>query len=265
MSNICKNCGNVFEGNYCNNCGQKADVHPINLSFIAHDLQHGLFHIEGGIFYSIRELFKRPGHSIREYIEGKRVYHYSPISLLIVLAGFYGLFCHALSINVFKGKDDGLFEYEKINEWIAHHFSVITLLLLPVLSLSFYLIFKKQGYNFTEHLILNSFYSSQKLLIRIFTLPFLLLVKNPESTVAMIQWLLLPDLILMFWCYGQFFSKMPKIKVFFFTLLSNIIDLVLILVITTLIFTFFVIIINRHLWVMGHIFVNNLGIITGEH
>jgi hypothetical protein len=42
-----------------------------------HDVQHGLFHFDKGMYYSAKELYWRPGHSIREFIEGKRVSHLS--------------------------------------------------------------------------------------------------------------------------------------------------------------------------------------------
>lgn len=56
-----------------------------------HDIQHGLFHFDQGIFYTAKQLFIRPGHSIREFIEGKRVEHFKPLSLVIILATAYGI------------------------------------------------------------------------------------------------------------------------------------------------------------------------------
>lgn len=162
MSCTCKNCGNVFDGNFCNNCGQAAATHQINTAFLAHDLQHGLLHVDGGIFYSARELFRRPGHAIRDYIDGKRIKHYRPVSMVLVLASLYAMFYHMLSINVLEGVHNAPVDYDHIDEWIIHHFSIITLLIIPILSAASWLSFRKQGYNFTEHLILNSFYSSQK-------------------------------------------------------------------------------------------------------
>lgn len=237
MKSSCKNCGNLFEGNYCNNCGQAASTHDINAAFIMHDLEHGLMHVNGGILHSTRELFTRPGHAIRDYIEGKRIKHYRPISMLIISAGLYGLLYHAFDINVFEGRTDGLLAYETINEWIAHHFSIISLLLLPILSFSSYVIFRKQGYNFAEHVILNAFYSSQKLFVRILILPFLLW---GEMTQLIMQCSLLFDFGLMFWCYAQFFKNLSLGKTFCLTLLANLLNLFILLVITTAILTYMV-------------------------
>jgi hypothetical protein len=89
MEITCKNCHQVYTGHYCNNCGQSAETHKINAHFLWHDIQHGLLHFDEGILFSLRQLFTRPGHSIREFIDGKRVRHFKPISLVVVLATLY--------------------------------------------------------------------------------------------------------------------------------------------------------------------------------
>lgn len=232
MSSICINCGAVVTGNFCSNCGQPAGVEAISASSVVRDLQHGLLHVNGGMLHSARELFTRPGYSIREYIEGKRMKHYKPVSMLILLAGFYSLFYHALDINVFRGLHDDLLNYDNANEWIAHHFSIISLLLLPVLSLSSFAVFRRQGYNFTEHIILNSFYSCQKLWLRILTIPLLLW---QESAMAVLQALMLADFLLMLWCYTQFFKNISMLKAVLATFLAYLIDLFLMLVLLTVV------------------------------
>lgn len=90
----CKNCNNEFEGRFCNQCGQPAATHELNFHFLMHDVQHGLFHLDKGVFFTIKELFIRPGYSIHEYLHGKRAQHFKPISLILVLAGILGLLSH---------------------------------------------------------------------------------------------------------------------------------------------------------------------------
>ncbi len=48
-------------------------------------------------------MFTRPGHTIREYIEGKSVKHFEPIALLLTVATFYEIFYHYFGINLFEG------------------------------------------------------------------------------------------------------------------------------------------------------------------
>ena len=231
MEIICKNCHQVFEGHYCNNCGQPAETHKIDTKFLAHDLQHGLFHLDGGIFYSAREMFRRPGHAVREYIEGKRIRHYKPLSMTLVLAGIYVLIYHALGINIFSNKNRTDFDYQATGEWLMHHYAIITLLLIPVYSLASYIVFRRQGYNFTEHLILNSFYSTQKLWLSIVFVPLFVLISGPEAVQPVMNWLFVAGAVVMIWTYSQFFTGLPKMKAFLFSVLAYMLSLLFIIII----------------------------------
>ena len=225
-THTCKNCGNLFQGNYCNNCGQPAHTHPINTNFVMHDIRHGLFHIDGGLLYSAQQLFLRPGHTIREYIDGKRAKHYKPFSMVIVLASFYGLLYHLLEIDLFRTVQDDSFNHEQLNGWMAHYYAFITLALIPVFSLSSYLMFRRSGYNFVEHMVLNSFYSCQKLVVRMVLLPLFLVVPNQHFHALLNSFLLL-DLLLMCWTYSQFFRSGSHFSIFVRTILSYLIALLL--------------------------------------
>lgn len=225
-THTCKNCGNIFQGNYCNNCGQPAHAHPINTQFVMHDIRHGLFHIDGGLLYSAKQLFLRPGHTVREYIEGKRAKHYKPFSMVIVTASFYGVLYHLLEIDLFKTVPNDSFNHEQLNGWIAHYYAFITLALIPVISLASYLMFRRSGYNFVEHMVLNSFYSCQKLAVRIVLLPLFLLIPDQHFRALLNSFFLL-DLLLMCWTYPQFFRPGNRVSMFLRTLLSYVLALLL--------------------------------------
>ena len=87
MNIICKNCNYNFKGKYCNNCGQTADTHRLDFHYLWHQFKHGLLHFDDGILYSGIELFTRPGHSIREFVNGKRVGYFSFVTLLLLILG----------------------------------------------------------------------------------------------------------------------------------------------------------------------------------
>jgi Protein of unknown function (DUF3667) len=159
---VCKNCGNEVSGNFCSNCGQRANTHKLNMHFILHDLQHGLFHFDKGILYTAKELLTRPGHTIREYLEGKRVRHFQPLSFVIVLATFYGLLYHYLifsqiHVTLIDPQDDITGASGKIVTWMTEHFAFDSLFFIITTTLVSYFIFKKQNYNLAEHLALNTF------------------------------------------------------------------------------------------------------------
>jgi len=181
MTTNCQNCNTELQGKYCSNCGQSADTHRINIHYLWHDIQHGLLHFDKGILFTTKELFTRPGHSIREFLEGKRVKHFKPISLVLVLAGIYGLLFHFFKIDMFANYVVISGSGEKVNhlnevigkssDWIAQHYSILALLQIPIFTIGTYLCFRKGGYNFVEHLIINTFLVGQRLILHIITFP----------------------------------------------------------------------------------------------
>ena len=155
------------------------------MHFIWHDIQHAFFHFDKGVLYTAKELFTRPGDSIREFVEGKRVKHFKPISLVIILATLYGVLRHLFHFSVLDKKAVSKFqgvEYESLNEWISHHYYWIILLSIPMFSIASYIVFRKQGYNYVEFFILNTFKASQRLFLRIFTFPVIFYFDNSLAT-----------------------------------------------------------------------------------
>lgn len=228
MLTICKNCNNHFEGNFCNNCGQAADTHKLTLHFIWHDLQHGLFHFDNGIFYTIKKLLIKPGHAIKEFIDGKRVRHFKPATFVIVLATLYGLLYHYFIGSMYDVKpintqENVVSAYGKVTSWIIDHFAYSSLIIILNTTVASYLVFKKQGYNFAEHLVLNIFYRGLVILINLILLPVLYKYGRSERFINYIFITQIIDLVLMYWCYAQFFNKMPRLKSLCFTLFTYLI------------------------------------------
>lgn len=228
MQVTCKNCGQTYSGHFCNNCGQPAATHKLNLHFIWHDIQHGFFHFDSGVLYTAKELYTKPGKSIREFIEGKRVKHFKPISLVIILATLYGVLRHLFHFSVLDQKVvseiQGV-EYESLNEWISHHYYWIILLSIPMFSLASYVVFRKQGYNFIEHIVLNSYMASQRLILRIAIFPITKYFTESENNKLFVDFLMLMDIVLIFWTYITFFNNLSKIKAFLYSIYSYVLFL----------------------------------------
>lgn len=219
ITNSCKNCNNNYNGNFCNICGQSSHTQKINFQYVLHEIQHSILHVDSGIFYTIKELFLRPGNSIREFIEGKRIKHFKPAAFVIILSLIYSFLEHKIDKITFI--EDGLLgiveganyddnhndkEY-KIFEWFIHHYSYTVLFLIPVFSLASFLAFKKSKYNYFEHLVLNNFLFGQITLIFILTIPLSLIFSN-NYNVEIIRIVL--AVIFAFWAYFQFFNSIRK-------------------------------------------------------
>lgn len=165
-NNQCLNCDYQTQDNFCSNCGQSVSTHRYSIKhFFIHDFIHGIFHFDNGFFYTLKELFTRPGHSVREFIEGKRVKHFNYFAAVIIF----------LTINYFLSKwaktelteifnKDSISGLLKINR---DYSKFTTFLLIPVNALFSYFIFRKSKQNYTENLVLNIFLLAGTIALRI--------------------------------------------------------------------------------------------------
>lgn len=243
MTTTCKNCNQHFKGNFCYSCGQSAEIHEINLHYLWHDIQHGLFHFDNGIFYTIKQLFTRPGKTIREFIEGKRIKHFKPISLILVLAGIYGLLYHFFNINpalVIQDTNPVKEKFSKFNEWFGGHYAIMELLYLPIFSTASYLAFRKENLNFVKHIVLNAFVIGQKLVVNICLFPLLYIFNGTKSFSRVTIFETLLGIGLIFWTYAQFFANQTKTKTFSLILLTYfyvIVELIIIAIVFGIIYS----------------------------
>jgi hypothetical protein len=223
----------------------------MNFHYLWHDVQHGLFHFDSGILYTAKQLFIRPGHAIREFIEGKRVRYFKPLSFVVILATLYGVLFHNFHLNSLyistTASSPGEKEYiDKVSEWIGTHYSWVTLLTLPFYALGSYLAFIKQGYNYTEHLVLNAFLAGQKLIVHIAAFPLMYIYNETPYFDIVRKVLNSLDLILLVWVYVQFFNQLPKLKAILLSLLSFIILIAVALLTGSLLFAIGSIIVKSH-------------------
>jgi len=169
----CKNCGQTTEGNYCSHCGQKSNVARITFSNLLTQLSGSILQVDRGFFYTLKELFTRPGGSINEYLDGKRKKHFKPIAYVIILSTVYFLVSQISGLDTFLGDMLGGFsegwndgdesvEISGILNWLQKNYAYTTLLLLPVFSLASYICFQGLGRNYFEHIVINSLTTGQQ-------------------------------------------------------------------------------------------------------
>ena len=214
-TNLCKNCEHTFLGNFCYNCGQKTNTQRLNWHYIYDELKYTFLHINGGFLYTAKQLFTRPGFMIKEFLEGKRIKHYKPILMVFVLAGINGLLLHCINVEDFMPQTDNKNPeiYKKILEWITSHYAIVELAFIPIISLASWLTFRKWGYNYIENIIINSFASSQRLLVGIVTFPILLLFEKYSLSAK--TWISIPEYLITIWVYWQLYNDKKSLAKFF--------------------------------------------------
>lgn len=206
MNGKCLNCDAVTENNFCSTCGQKNSTHRFSLKhFILHDLIHGVFHLDKGFFFTIKELFTRPGHSVREYVQGKRVQYFNAFTAIIIIIGtgyFLGEFAKGNAIDLTQGDK----EFEGFSKVTKHYAKLVALSWVPFYALMSYLLFKKSKQNYSENLILNMYMIVGILVIEgvfsILVLPFAdgIVLKGALGLMTILK------IGYYFWFYYQYFS-----------------------------------------------------------
>jgi hypothetical protein len=208
MAETCLNCANPVTGNFCGNCGQKATVHRYSLKhFIVHDLIHGILHVDNGILFTIRELFTRPGHSVREFINGKRVGYFSFVTLLLLILGislFLDEYTQVKMSDLMPESSKGAMN--DLQEFSKKYPKSMLLITIPFYSIFSFLWFIKSKLNLTEHFILNSYKTVVESLIGLLFLIVTIFYTNIKVLTVIYSFITLFTLIYVFWFYKQFFS-----------------------------------------------------------
>ena len=180
---LCKNCESMLNGNFCSNCGQKANTKRLDWNYIYDEAKYTFLHLNNGLFYTSKQLLTRPGEMVREFLEGKRVKHYKPILLVFVLAGIATILAHyngdlALLDKLNTNSSRSVYDPKEFTNLVTKYYTLLQLVAIPIVSLCTWLGFKKWGYNFIENIIINCFATAQITLIGILTTPIKLLLMN---------------------------------------------------------------------------------------
>jgi hypothetical protein len=100
----CKNCGAVFSGKYCNQCGEKIyHEHDKKVSHLFEELFHFITHFEGSFFNTIKTVVTSPGKLSLDYCQGIRKKYFKPVSLFMLLVVLYLLFPRFKGLNMQLG------------------------------------------------------------------------------------------------------------------------------------------------------------------
>ena len=181
----CLNCDAPLLTTYCGNCAQRARTVRMDWHWLWHEVQHGIFHADRGILFTSKELLVRPGHMIREYLEGKRKRYFPPLAMITVLGTISVLVTKATSARfeaAFEVRASGgdpapedRAAMMKWAMWIMEHQTFMTLALLPFMAIGTWIMFRRYGHNFVEHLILNSYFAGLVFLISLAAIPIIFL------------------------------------------------------------------------------------------
>ncbi len=218
---ICRNCNIHFELNFCGHCGQKA-YKKIDKYYIKEELQYTLIHTNKGFLYSIKKIIQNPGKTAREFIDGNRVNHYKPISLLFILSGISSFLVFKvinmnkiMSLHYANQKINSIFMTD-VNTILSSYNNFLMLILVPVFALCSWLVLKKWGHNYYEHVVMNAYVLCASTIVSIlFTYPLMYFFR--ENTSVFMDLIGLSSIIMIliyFWFFKGFYPEKTTKQIF---------------------------------------------------
>ena len=194
----CLSCQQPLVGQYCATCGQPASTRVrITLADLLHDIPHSIWHVDHGVFYTLRELVLRPGQTLRRYLAGERIRFFRPLALLLLLTGlasFLMLIFHIdqvmaepLSTGSNAAQREAMKSVAEINRLILKYTSWFTLSMLPVYALVSWALLRRLNLYYAEHFLANAVVLLQMTLLPVYKLtaggPYLGIVGLCESAI----------------------------------------------------------------------------------
>lgn len=217
----CKNCHSETHSKYCPNCGQPQELKRINGHYLIHEIQHVL-HFERGILYTVAQLIKNPGQSVRTYLTENRNRLVKPVIFLIVTSLVYSLsssFFHFENHYV-NTVQDNTTATAAILKWVQGHYGYSNIIMGVFIALWTKLFFRRHPFNIFEILILLCFVMGMGMLIySVFA------VIQGLSHFDLLQFAVILGFVYTTWAIGNFFGRhqfINYVKAFFAYILGMI-------------------------------------------
>lgn len=176
--NNCLNCGAEVESNYCPQCGQKTSISRFTILYLLKRAFINTLDLDGPFISTLWILLTRPGHAIREYVEGRRVSLFDPGKLLILMGAISTLVVIHYNAVVHTTQEDIQFlqnlgiSTKAFFEYGQKYNTLVNLIALPVFSLFTWTFFSSK-YNYAENLVLNTYISAIQLGLLVIALPII--------------------------------------------------------------------------------------------
>jgi hypothetical protein len=183
----CKNCQThlVEKSDYCHHCGAKVIRNRLTLKNLFSHFVETFFSYDNSFLKTIVNLLKNPKDVIESYVNGVRKKYIAPLAffaIAITVSGIYLFILKKYFPNFFEiaesfytddvSKDIG----KKITEFTTEFNSLLNFLLIPLFALLSRIVFLKNKYNFTEHLVIYfytlSLFSMVSVLVNLIMLLF---------------------------------------------------------------------------------------------
>ncbi|WP_055435827.1 DUF3667 domain-containing protein [Lacinutrix algicola] len=170
--------------NFCNGCGAKVIKNRLTMRNLFEDFAYRYLNYDNQFLRTFLNLFTKPEKVIGSYINGTRKKYVNVISYFTIALTIFGLqlfimnlfFKDALDMSSFnkqmslnmKDPEDFVKTQAEIQSVISNYQSLIYVITTPITAFITWLVFyitNKRTYNYTEHIVVNLYYSAQVIII----------------------------------------------------------------------------------------------------
>ncbi|OZV67924.1 DUF3667 domain-containing protein [Winogradskyella aurantia] len=205
----CKNCHNSLRDSqrFCDECGAKILQNRLTLKVIANQINEEFLSIDNRLLSTFITLFTKPEDVIVGYIDGTRKKYVDVLqyfAFALTLAGIQvflmsTFFKEALDINMYEklenmpGQENNPFKDMDFG-FFTNYQGLFYIIGVPISAFSTWFVYylvNERRYNFTEHIVINLYYSAQVIIITaVLSILFLLFGLNYliVSTLLMIPY-----------------------------------------------------------------------------
>jgi hypothetical protein len=178
----CTNCESTIqpEFKYCPECGQKTQVGRLTLSYWLQVLRKKVIDIDSDFLRLLLDLTRKPGHTIKAYLSGKRKQYYEPfkfLTFMLALSVFVNEYFHILE-NIPGGKTPA-------SDFAYRHYNLLILINVPLTAFYTWLLFRRRGYHFAELLAAQAFLGGYRTLFFVLILAPLLYFQPEHGVMAL--------------------------------------------------------------------------------
>lgn len=175
-SSACLNCAAPLTGPFCAQCGQDAHTQRFTWGYLLHEIPHSVWHVDKGLPYTIWEMLRRPGPTMRRYLAGQRVNLFRPLALVLLVAGIASFLILVLHVQVMPelpARTPAEQHTQAVSRIAMKYFAWFTVALLPGYALLSWALLRRLRYNFVEHFMANALVMGTVMVLQLLFLPLL--------------------------------------------------------------------------------------------
>lgn len=163
----CINCNYKVDGNYCQNCGQKAEVERITTKSLFSQYIGRIFGFDTKFLRTVKHLTISPGIVAQTFIGGNRVRYIDPIGYFVIITTLFLLSFALLGVDITDYMMSASSDFstlgtdaserqrafqEKYISFISNNMRLFGFLVIPFFGLVAMWFYRKSNYNYLEHL-----------------------------------------------------------------------------------------------------------------